>query len=150
MRPQGVFSHKPALVAFGLGAFALGVVGVALLLALAKKAPPASEYVEPAVPSVPLPRATEVVGTVECLPYRYLGPGQPATVECAFGVTADDGTNYAVDLAGAGEGAMMAFQAGKRVRISGTMVPVEALSSDHWRVYDIRGVWQADAVEYLP
>jgi hypothetical protein len=45
---------------------------------------------------------------------------------------------------------MMDFQTGKRVRISGTMVPVEVLSSDHWRIYDIRGIWRVDALEYLP
>lgn len=146
---ENASSHKPALVAFGLGALALCAVGLALLLAPAKKAP-APEYVEPAVPSVPLPAMTEVVGTAECLPHRNVAPGQPTTMECAFGVKADDGTHFAVDLAGAGEDAAMDFQTGKRVRISGTMVPVEALSSDHWRIYDIRGIWRVDAVEYLP
>jgi hypothetical protein len=132
-----------------LGALALCVVGIALLAAPAREAAP-PVFVEPAAPPAPLPAAAEVVGMAECLPRRGVAPGQPTTMECAFGVKADDGTHYAVDLAGAGEGAMMDFQTGKRVRISGTMVPVEVLSSDHWRIYDIRGIWRVDALEYLP
>lgn len=147
--PTGsLVSHRPALAVLGLGALALCVVGVALLAAPAREAAP-PVFVEPAAPPAPLPAVTEIVGTAECLPHRGVAPGQPTTMECAFGVKADDGTRYAVDLAGAGEGAMVDFQIGKRVRISGTMVPVEVLSSDHWRIYDIRGILRVEAVEYL-
>lgn len=78
-------------------------------------------------------------GTYVCLPHR--DTGGPQTLECALGLRADDGRHYALRNSGAtAERAQAVTPTGVRVRVTGTVVPVEALSSDQWRKYDVVGV----------
>lgn len=85
----------------------------------------------------PTPQPMVLSGVFECLPHRGDGP---TTMECAFGVRADDGRYYAVNF-GASAGAMERFMAGERMQAEGFFVPQEALSTDQWAKYDIRGIF---------
>jgi hypothetical protein len=62
------------------------------------------------------------------------------TMECAFGVKADDGNYYAINF-GASADAMEQFQSGARVTANGFFVPIEALSTEQWSNYAIRGIF---------
>lgn len=90
-------------------------------------------------------RAT-LEGEVVCLP--HVGDG-PTTLECAYGLRTDVGEYYALDLAlMSQEGAMP--ETGERISANGVVTPVEMLSSDHWRKYDIEGIFSVtDSLETL-
>lgn len=81
-------------------------------------------------------RAT-LEGEVTCLP--HVGDG-PHTMECAYGLKTDAGEYYALDLALMSQQATMP-ETGERISANGTVTPVEMLSSDHWRTYDIEGIF---------
>ncbi len=92
-----------------------------------------------------LPQRRSIEGTWECLPHRPTGG--PQTLECAFGIQAADG-HYAVNTS------LMAaspvdYPTGTRVRVEGVVVPVEQLSSDTWRKYDIVGIISATTITRL-
>lgn len=90
-------------------------------------------------------RAT-LTGETVCLPHR--DTRGPQTMECAYGVRLDDGTHYAVDLTLMSQGPMD-FQIGKRMTASGVVTPIERLSSDHWRTYDVKGIFSVtDSLSY--
>ncbi len=84
------------------------------------------------------PQQMTLVGTYMCLP--HIDTAGPQTEECAFGLQADDGTFYAVNF-GASANAMQQFQANARVRAEGFFVPKEALSTNQWHKYDMKGIF---------
>lgn len=90
-------------------------------------------------------RAT-LEGEVVCLP--HVGDG-PHTMECAYGLKTDADEYYALDLA------LMSqehgpLETGERISANGSVTPVEMLSSDHWRRYDIEGIFSVtDSLEVL-
>lgn len=86
----------------------------------------------------PTPQQMTLVGTYLCLP--HLDTTGPQTEECAFGIQADDGTFYAVNF-GASANAMQQFQSNARVRAEGFFVPKEALSTNQWQKYDMKGIF---------
>lgn len=91
-------------------------------------------------------RAT-LEGEVTCLP--HVGDG-PHTMECAYGLKTDVGEYYALDLAALTmpEGTMP--ETGDRISANGTVTPIEMVSSDHWRTYDIEGIFSVtDSLEVL-
>jgi hypothetical protein len=61
-------------------------------------------------------------------------------MECAFGIRGDDGFSYAVNLGESAE-AVQQFRSGARVTLTGFFVPVEAVSTDQWQKYDMRGIF---------
>jgi hypothetical protein len=60
--------------------------------------------------------------------------------ECRIWDGADTGEFYAVNF-GASAQAMQQFQANARVRAEGFVVPKEALSTDQWNKYDMKGIF---------
>jgi hypothetical protein len=90
----------------------------------------------------PTPRNVTLSGTYTCLP--HLGSG-PQTMECAFGLRADNGDYYAVNF-GASAGAMEQFQSGEHVTAEGFVVIKEALSSDQWAKYNMKGIFTVTRV----
>ncbi|HEY1037119.1 MAG TPA: hypothetical protein VGE62_00890 [Candidatus Paceibacterota bacterium] len=98
-------------------------------------------------PSVPAANVSgqqqvSVQGEYLCLPKKNAGGIQ--TMECALGLKADNGAYYALDLTGlAGKDAILSFATGTRIKVSGTLVPVEALSSNVWQTYNIKGIIRA-------
>lgn len=95
------------------------------------------------VPLDPTPQRMTISGTYECLP--HLDTTGPQTQECAFGLKADDGTHYAVNF-GASADAMSQFQGGKHVTAEGFLVIKEALSTNQWDKYDMKGIFTITSV----
>jgi hypothetical protein len=90
-------------------------------------------------PHAPVPAGEIVIdGIYTCLSHRDVEG--PQTLECALGLAGDDGNNYSLDL-GANAFEMLGdIGVGERVRIEGTVTPVEALSTDMWWKYDMSGI----------
>ena len=84
-----------------------------------------------------------VQGEYVCLPHK--DTEGPQTLECAFGIKADDGTHYALSM---NDELQSQFQTGKRAVVEGLIVPTEALSTDQWRKYDMKGVMQVETAQY--
>lgn len=84
------------------------------------------------------PKNTTLSGTFECLP--HLDTTGPQTDECAFGLKTDDGVHYAVNF-GAGADSMNQFQSGARITAEGFVVIKEALSSNQWAKYNMKGIF---------
>ncbi len=93
-------------------------------------------------------RTESIEGVPTCLPQRG-GPGMPHTLECAFGVRTDEGIYFALDLAAVPPETMDEISEASRVRFTGLYVPIEAISSNLGRIYDVRGVMRVDSVEIL-
>jgi hypothetical protein len=92
------------------------------------------------------PHPGTLTGEYVCLPHR--NTGGPQTLECAFGIKTDVGEYYALDL-GQNVQAMPDLQINDRFKVTGTITPIELLSTDHWQKYNIVGILSADSVEKL-
>jgi len=77
-------------------------------------------------------------GEYVCLPHK--DTSGPQTDECAFGLKTDTGEYYAVDFALMSQTAPQ-LAMGERFSANGVITPIEMLSSDHWRIYDIKGIF---------
>ncbi len=77
-------------------------------------------------------------GTYTCLP--HLNTEGPQTMECAFGLKTDDGVYYAVNF-GASAGAMDQFKSGEHITAEGFVVIKEALSTNQWQKYNMKGIF---------
>lgn len=88
-----------------------------------------------------LPARTTLSGKWECLPHKEKGDYQ--TLECAFGILADDGAHYEIDTS-LMERAPVDYPTGARVRVTGIVTPVEQLNSV--QIYDIKGVMRATEI----
>jgi hypothetical protein len=89
-------------------------------------------------PVTATPQTVTLAGTFTCLP--HLDTTGPQTEECAFGLKSDAGEYYAVNF-GAGADAMNQFQAQQHITAEGFVVPKEALSSDNWAKYTMKGIF---------
>lgn len=87
------------------------------------------------------PRTMTLSGTYECLPHK--DTSGPQTMECAFGLRADDGKYYAVDF-GSSADSMDRFQSGARITAEGFFVAKELLSTDHWQKYNMEGIFTVE------
>jgi hypothetical protein len=123
-------THKHTL---GSIVLVLLLTGVAVLLWMA----PTKVVAPDDITFDSMPQQVTLTGTYVCLPHTA---GSPPTDECAFGVVTDDGTYYAVNF-GASADAMSQFMSGARITAEGNIVMKEALSSDHWTTYDMRGIF---------
>lgn len=112
--------------------------GLPLLAWLSARATPTAPPAPPAVEQAAYePRRMALEGALVCLPHK---PGITPTKECALGLRTDNGTHYAVDFA------LMSsipepHRVGDRVAGSGILVPIERLSTDHWRKYEVTGIF---------
>lgn len=79
-----------------------------------------------------------LTGEYVCLPHR--DTRGPQTLECAFGLKTATGEHYALDF---GEKPPTDFKGGQTVTLSGTITPIENLSSDQWQKYDIVGIFSS-------
>ncbi len=91
----------------------------------------------------PLPKNLTISGTYGCLP--HLDAGGPQTTECAFGIKTDEGEYYAVNFGQSAE-AMDQFQSGAHVTLEGFVVIKEALSSNQWQKYNMKGIFTVTKV----
>lgn len=86
----------------------------------------------------PTPKNVTLSGTYACLP--HINNTGPQTMECAFGIKTDSGDYYAVDF-GPDLNSPDQFQSGKHITAEGWVVIREALSSDHWFKYNMKGIF---------
>jgi primosomal replication protein N len=84
------------------------------------------------------PQNVTLSGTYVCL--LHLDTTGPQTEECAFGIQTTEGDYYAVDF-GASAEAMAQFQVGQSITAEGFVVIKEALSSDQWAKYNMKGIF---------
>lgn len=99
---------------------------------------------EPAVPNQPSVTVSHEVileGKIICLPHR--DTSGPQTMECAYGIQASDGSNYSLDTQKIDSSNPPMYNTEDRVRATGLITPIEALSSDQWKKYDIKGIFTA-------
>jgi hypothetical protein len=81
---------------------------------------------------------TALSGAYVCLP--YLDKAKAPPVECVFGLKTDDGEYYMVNF-GAADNAMTEFQNGAYIRAKGLVVLKEALNTDQWAPYNMKGIF---------
>lgn len=103
----------------------------------------ASNAVNPQTPLDSTPRNVTLSGTYVCLP--HLDTTGPQTEECAFGLKTDEGDYYAVNF-GQSATSMEQFQSGAHIKAQGFVVIKEALSSDHWQKYNMKGIFTITAM----
>lgn len=89
------------------------------------------------------PQNVTLSGTYGCLP--HMDTSGPQTMECAFGIQADNGDWYAVNF-GASADAMNQFQSGEHITAEGFVVIKEALSTDQWAKYNMKGIFTVTKV----
>lgn len=124
-----------------IGIAALALVGGVAYFATAPKAE------APAQPDLGISSQRSLEGRATCLPHKDRSGEQ--TLECALGLKTDAGTYYALDGSALEPGALVTLNESERVRVSGLTVPIEAISSDRWAVYDVIGIMRVDSVERL-
>lgn len=88
-----------------------------------------------------------LTGVQTCLPHK--DKDGPHTMECAIGMKTDSGEHYALDFAAMSQ-IPPAIQDGDRFEATGLITPVEMLSTEQWRKYDIVGIFSVtDSVKKL-
>ena len=90
------------------------------------------------MPLDPTPQNMTISGTYVCLP--HLDTTGPQTQECAFGLQADSGEYYAVNF-GQSADAMEQFRSGAHITAEGFIIIKEALSTDQWNKYNMKGMF---------
>lgn len=84
-----------------------------------------------------------LLGLYECLPHR--GIGEVQTLECTFGVKLPDGTHVALDMGDIFRGGQVReFTVGTLIRVSGLLIPIEAISTDYWQRYEVTGIMRVE------
>ena len=77
-------------------------------------------------------------GSFVCLPHK--NTSGPQTTECAQGLKAEDGSYYAVDMRAVSDIPGFNFPSDRAITLEGKFVPTEALSTDIWNRYSIKGI----------
>lgn len=85
-----------------------------------------------------VPREITVTGTYTCLPHK--NTEGPQTLECALGIQATSGEYYSVDTGSYTGNELNNAPTGKKFTIKGLFTPVEMLSSERLKNYNVRGI----------
>lgn len=78
-----------------------------------------------------------LTGTQVCLPHT--NTDGPQTMECAMGLKTDAGLYYGMDFSLVSQ-SMPTINNTDRIRVTGLVTPAEALSSEFWQRYPIKGI----------
>lgn len=81
---------------------------------------------------------TSLTGVQVCLPHK--DSTGPQTLECAQGIKTEDGDYYALDFSLMSQ-IPAEIEVGNTFTATGLVTPIELLSSDHWQMYDIQGIF---------
>lgn len=92
------------------------------------------------------PYLATLTGEHVCLPHR--DQSGPQTLECALGIKTSTGEYYALDLNKLSPNTLD-FATGDNLKVTGTVTPIERLSSDHWQKYQVTGILTVDSVEKI-
>ncbi|MFZ2523369.1 MAG: hypothetical protein WAW92_03195 [Minisyncoccia bacterium] len=84
------------------------------------------------------PQNVTLSGTYVCLP--FIDTKAPSSEECVFGLLTDDGVYYMVNF-GQSASAKAEFDRRARITALGFVTPKEALSTDHWVPYNMKGIF---------
>lgn len=99
----------------------------------------------PATPTpTPTSTTTTILGTFTCLPHA--GNPEVITLECAFGLKAATGEHYALDWADNAR-FNMDLPMDRQFLVTGLLTPIEAISTDQWSKYDIKGIIKVSSYE---
>lgn len=144
MSDRFIVKHKYALL---LTSFVLVVVALAAVFTLSQNKMRVSQ-VPLAPPSVTqTPQRVEISGEVVCLPHK--DTSGPQTLECAIGLMDSHGKYYALDASLMSQ-TPPGYTTGDRIKASGVLTPIEYLSSDHWKKYNVIGIFSlTDSVVVL-
>lgn len=94
-------------------------------------------YVQKQAP-IEQPTRVTLTGTYVCLPHK--DTTGPQTLECALGLRADSGEHYVLDMNLMSQ-EMQNLTTGDRISANGVFTPLMAVSTDHWRKYDVIGIF---------
>lgn len=94
-----------------------------------------------------VPFETSLTGEYGCIPHKKTSG--PQTLECALGVKTVEGDYYSIDTSQLSQEFVMSLQVGQKIIVSGHVVPVEMLSTDHWQKYNLKGIIQAETLGVL-
>jgi hypothetical protein len=97
--------------------------------------------------NVSIPLAVTGRGTFVCLPHK--DTTGPQTLECASGFLTEANEYYAVSTEELPEEFRNLTQTDQRVEITGLTVPVEALSTDMWQKYNMKGIIQIKTIKKI-
>jgi hypothetical protein len=78
----------------------------------------------------------EYTGEYICLVPKDTGGA--VTLECSYGLKLSNGLMYALDLSSIGN--IENILLGDQLEVEGTLIPIEAVSSDHMNKYKIEGI----------
>ena len=84
-----------------------------------------------------MPYKGTLTGEYVCLPHR--DQEGPQTLECAFGLKTDANEYYSLDFNQMPKDFPDA-KTGERISVTGTITPIELLSTDQWQKYAITGI----------
>lgn len=83
-----------------------------------------------------------LTGKQTCLPHKNTSASQ--TLECATGIQTESGEYYALDLNQVIDGTLL-VQNNETFTATGTITPIENLSSDNWQKYDVQGIFSVSS-----
>lgn len=95
----------------------------------------------------PVSVETSLEGRTTCLPHKNAGGAQ--TLECAFGLESVAGDFYALDAGSLDPALAAELNASERVRVTGLLIPIEAVSTDRWQKYVVEGIMRVDSFEVI-
>ncbi|MFA6105583.1 MAG: hypothetical protein WC725_03245 [Patescibacteria group bacterium] len=96
------------------------------------------------LPPLNAPKQLSISGLYVCLPSKNTSP---QTMECALGLMADDNNYYALDTQKLSS--FIIYPTGTRLHISGLFTPIEMISADTWRKYNIKGIISVEKVNEI-
>ena len=85
---------------------------------------------------------TSFTGEFVCLPHK--NTDGPQTMECAFGLKAENGDYFALDFGTSTE--LMNQPMNKPLKVEGELVPIEVISSNLGQIYPVRGIIRVSSV----
>lgn len=90
-----------------------------------------------------LPETTILEGTYVCLPHT----DGTKPKECTPGIQTKEKDYYALDMQLViAAGANPKLTNGMKISAGGVVVPIEAISTDQWKIYPIKGIMQVEEV----
>ena len=89
-------------------------------------------------------QTVSMTGTYVCLPHKNTGGIQ--TMECAFGMKSTDSKFYALDTSMDRSDAMETIKTQDTIKVEGTLVPIEDISTNQWQKYDIKGIIRVNTI----
>lgn len=84
------------------------------------------------------PQRMTMEGEIVCLPKKNTGDIQ--TMECQLGLLGNDGNYYILDTNLISQTPPQ-YDTGDRISASGTVTPIEFLSTDKWQQYQVKGIF---------